>query len=223
MDGQADHRQTGLAVGADVVGAPGLFASIGHRGDDRGIGGGQGVGEGLATGAGGQGLDQLLLDQLAEAFVAVVAQDELQAGLGPVLAVAVLVVDADHGLDQGDQVLLLAEGADDGRRLGRRAEASTGDHAEALLAVLDDGGDAHVLDVDLTEVVLVVAGEGDLELARQGRGERPAQEVLERVFLIGIDGERFIRQGADARAAAHRTHRVAAGLAGGQTGLLQRA
>ena len=59
------------------------------------------------------------------------AQDELQSGLVAVLAVAVLVEDADDRFDAVDQALLGQEVVEQARRVGQRPEAAADDDPEA--------------------------------------------------------------------------------------------
>ena len=95
--------------------------------------------------------------------------EDLDAGLVDVVAAAGLVVDAHHGFEEREDILLFHEVADDMADIGRAPHAAAGIDAIAGLAfVVPDDLDADVVEFDGGAVVLR-ARHGDLELARQER------------------------------------------------------
>ena len=163
----------------------------------------------------------LVLQHLAELLRAPVGDQELQAGLGPQPAVAVVAEDRGDALpDVGDLVErdphaeLLGE-----HRVGGQAAADPDVEAGAVLGV-DRADERDVVDLG-RDVVARVAGERGLELARQvGElrvAERAALDLGERRgavddLVLGDAGD----GGAEERARA-----VAAGLEGGQADRLE--
>ena len=165
---------------------------------------------------------ELLTIALDEAFGPEAIDQELDAGLGALDAIGILVVQRDHRLHGDEQVVLLDEGLDCDRFVRLVPEATAGDdlepkalHAISISAL--DGNDAQVVDHRLRAIRLA-AGEADLELARQLLVERVAQEVPNRGLQVMIDVGVLLRANAGKRAGRHVADGVAAGFPCGQAG-----
>ena len=130
----------------------------------------------------------LVLEHLAELLGAPVGDEELDPGPGAQPAVAVVAEDAAHaGPDLGDLVARHPGAEPLGEhRVGRQPAADPDVEAGAVLGVLDaDEGDV----VDLVHDVLQrVAGDRGLELARQVRVLRVADEAVADL----VDGRRRV-------------------------------
>ena len=133
-----------------------------------------------------------LLDLLAQPVDAALAHDELHARLVLVLAVAVLIEDADDGFAAVEQALFGEELVEQLRFRGQRAEAAADHHAEAAAAVANHGAQADVVDGALDAILVGAAIEGDFEFARQVAGEVLAQEGVGDALGVGADVEDFV-------------------------------
>ena len=167
-------------------------------------------------------LRKLLIDHAAELFLAHSVDQELEARLGDVLPQLVGgIEDAQHGL--GDQQVVVDGDplAQHDRVAGHDREPAPGDHLEALgghavdLADLRDEADV----VDLCQRgVLVAAGEGHLELAREQLRQVAAHEVAHEGARVRRHVERLVVADARPGVAGHVAHGVAARLARRQPG-----
>ena len=164
-------------------------------------------------------LGELLVVFGEEAVPAELLDQELQAVRLLVLVVAELVEDAD---DRFGHVEDLRRRQKLVHRLGglhhdRRAAAD--DDAEAARAVLDGRAIAEVVHPEQRVIFVGAAFERDLELARQRRAERMAQQVARHRLGVRRDVEELRRRHAGIRAARDVAHRVAARLARRQPGI----
>ena len=144
---------------------------------------------------------------------------ELEAGAMPVLPVAGPVEHPHHRFADVDRLFRRSELVrDDPGPAQRRESAGDGD-PEARLAVAHAGEETDVVEGSADAVVPAASAEGDLELAGQRRGERPAQQVPRHRLGIGRAVERFQRRGAGIGTGGHVADGVAARLAGGESGI----
>ena len=106
-------------------------------------------------------------DLTAVFFDAEGVDEDLDAGLVDVIAAAMQIVDAQHGLQIGEQILLRQERLHLLGDVGRAALAAADKDLEAFRGVRSaDDADADVVEGD-RRAVLQRAGDGELELARQ--------------------------------------------------------
>ena len=134
--------------------------------------------------------DLELLVEAAQKFVlAELAEQELEAVLLAVLALAVAEIDAHHRLAGDQQVALGHELAPEVRDLGRRAEAAGDVDREAAPAVGNACEEADVVD---HRVVARAAGEADLELPGELAVVLVEEEVPRDGVGVGGDVESFV-------------------------------
>ena len=115
----------------------------------------------------------LLLDLLFQPVEAALAHHELHARLVLVLAIAVLVEDAEHGFALVEQALLGDELVEQLRFGGQGAETAADDHAEAALAVADHGAQADIVDGALNAILVAQPSKANLNL----RGRLPVRSL----------------------------------------------
>src|ERR1019366_1552831 len=94
---------------------------------------------------------------------AAVAHHELHARGVLVLAVAVLIEDAEDGFAPVEQALFGDELFEQLGLGGQRTQAPADDHAEAAPAVANHGAEADIVDGALYAVLVAAAVEGELE------------------------------------------------------------
>ena len=123
---------------------------------------------------------------------AAVAHHELHARGVLVLAVAVLIEDADDGFAPVEQAVLGNELVEELGFGGQGSEAAADDHAEAAFAVANHGAQADVVDGALDAILVTAAVEGEFEFARQVAGEVLAQEGVGEALGVGADVEDFV-------------------------------
>src|ERR1022692_1130429 len=155
-------------------------------------------------------------DLLLHPGEAAVAHHELHARGVLVLAVAVLIEDADDGFAPVEQALFgdeLVEQLGLGRQ---RSQTAADDHAEASLAVANHGAEADVVDGALYAILVAAAVEGELEFARQVAGEVLAQEGVGEALGVGADVEDFVARNTGPGAGGDVADGVVAGLAVGE-------
>ncbi len=156
-------------------------------------------------------------DAALELFEAQLFDDELHPCLVAVLPVAEVVEDLQDRLAERQEVLhrqVLVEEVRDARR---RAQPAACRDAEADGPVrLFDRQEAEVVDGRQGAIVLA-AGEGDFELARQALIERVAQEVSRHRLGVGRHVEDLPLADAGQVARGHVPDGVTAGLAGGHS------
>ena len=170
------------------------------------------VGLAVLPGVRGGQRRQLRFVESAELVDAEFRDEELDARLVLVAALAEPVPDADHGFD-GAQLLAHRNEVDEHvGDAGRSAEAAADADAEALLPALFDGHQADVMDRDQAAVFLA-GGVRDLELARQLLVDGVPQEVAQRRLGVRRDVEHAVIGDAGERVGGDVADGVAAGLA----------
>ena len=154
-------------------------------------------------------------DAALELFEAQLFDDELHPRLVAVLPVAEVVEDLQDRLAERQQVLHRQELIEKVRdaRCGAQPAACRDAEADGPVCLLDRQ-EAEVVNGSQGAIVLA-AGEGDLELARQALVERVAQEVRRDRLGVGRHVEDLPLADAGQMARGHVPDGVAAGLAGG--------
>ncbi len=149
------------------------------------------------------------------------AHYELETRHIAVLAVAVLIENAQHSFNAVDDTVGGKEFVDQPGFDGQRTEA-TGDHdAEPALAIAHDGFGAHVMDSGDGAIGIGAAVEADFELARHGVREALAQEGVSNLAGIRAHIENFVAGEAGVRAGRDVADGVEAGFAAGHAHVLQ--
>jgi hypothetical protein len=180
--GLVDHREQG-AVAERLRVRLVAAEALGHDG-------------GPLDAAVGQDIVVLFGDLLFHPGEAAVAHHELHARGVLVLAVAVLVEDADDGFAPVEQALFGDELVEQLGLGGQRSQAAADDHAEAALAVANHGAQADIVDGALYAILVAAAVEGEFEFARQVAGEVLAQEGVGEALGVGADVEDFVLRDA---------------------------
>ena len=148
--------------------------------------------------------------------------DELEAGLHLVAAVAVVGEDLEDPLDRREQVLDRNELIENLRREGGRAQPAPHQDLEAVAAapvLLDDPPDgADVVD-RRRRAVLRTGREGDLEFPRHLLAERIAHQKREGGNGVGLHVEQLLRDETGQGAGGDVPHAVSARLPCRQAGL----
>jgi len=139
----------------------------------------------------GQNVQVLGLNGITEPIEAAFAEDELEARLVLVAAVAMDVEDPDDGFDAGDDLLGGDEFVQQAGFGGQRAQAAGYGHTEAADAVDDLGAQADVVD-GCRHAVFGASREGYFELAREAIGQLLVQEGEGQAAGVGLDIKRLV-------------------------------
>src|SRR5262249_5536501 len=132
---------------------------------------------------------ELLGHAAEELGLADLAQQELEARLLPVLALAVAEEHAHHRVAGGEELAYGHEVAEEVRDLRRRPEAARHVEAEPAPRVRDGRDSADVVDQDMREVG-PAARQADLEFSR----ELPVVLVKEEVLRDGVRVRRHVEE-----------------------------